>query len=68
MGEFYYRVVKHVFGRRAGVVYTDTDSLVLKLFSHNLPGEMEQMKAWMDCSNRDKQDPGFSDYYKGLTG
>ena len=34
MASFYYKVVKTVLGDRASVIYTDTDSLILKIFSH----------------------------------
>lgn len=34
MACFYYEVLKSVFGDRCGLIYTDTDSFILKLFSH----------------------------------
>ena len=34
MASFYYKVVKTILGDRVGVIYTDTDSLILKIFSH----------------------------------
>lgn len=34
MAAFYFKVVKNVLGDRAGVIYTDTDSLILKKISH----------------------------------
>ena len=34
MASFYYDVLKVAFGVRCGLIYTDTDSFILKLFSH----------------------------------
>ena len=34
MSRFYYQVLKNVMGSRCKLVYTDTDSFILKVFSH----------------------------------
>lgn len=65
---YYYGILKPQFGPRVGLLYTDTDSLVLKIFSNNLVGELKEISDWHDFSNKHEADPLHDGTKLGLTG
>lgn len=60
MYEFYYDVIQKVFGKRAGLLYMDTDSFILSIESKNPWDELEPFKEKLDTSNFDKKHPLYS--------
>jgi hypothetical protein len=54
MYQFFYHVLKPVFGNRLRLLATDTDSFILEMESEDLNDELLQIRHHLDCSNYDK--------------
>lgn len=51
MYEFYYEFIKQNYGDKASLLYMDTDSLILKIYSENFYKEIKQHVNRFDTSN-----------------
>lgn len=49
--EFYYDFLKRKYGDKVCLLYTDTDSLVLNVFTDNFYSDMKDNIEWFDTSN-----------------
>ena len=58
--EYFYNVLRKTFGARVELLYTDTDSFVLRLLTNNLPMEMKAIESTLDTSNYPQDSPLFS--------
>jgi hypothetical protein len=54
MYQFFYHVLKPIFGHRMRLLATDTDSLILEIVSNDLTDELRQIRQHLDLSNYDK--------------
>ena len=55
MYQFFYHVLKPIFGHRLRLLATDTDSFILEIESPNLNAELAQIQHHLDLSNYDKE-------------
>lgn len=51
MLEFYYKDIKPTFGQRAQPLYTDTDSLIIRLRTSDVDKDLEKISHVLDTSN-----------------
>ena len=51
MFSYYYNVLKETFDESVSLVYTDTDSLIVKLKTEDLTSALEKVKTNLDTSN-----------------
>ena len=58
--EYFYNVLRKTFGPRVEILYTDTDSFVLRLLTKNMDSELESIQHTLDTSNFAKDSPLFS--------
>ena len=60
MYEFFYNHLKARYGHKCGLVYTDTDSLILDIQTEDVYKDMQE-NSWMyDTSNYPKENPLYS--------
>ena len=57
---YFYDVLRKAFGSRVELLYTDTDSFVLRLFTDSLDKELRCIESTLDTSNFPKDSPLFS--------
>ena len=67
MYEFYYNVINKQFPDNE-VLYSDTDSLVLNIYTEDLYKELENIKDELDTSDYPKDHPLYSDENKKVVG
>ena len=60
MYNYFYNVIKPAFGIRAHLLYTDTDSLIIRLRSKNINLDYQKISATLDTSNFDEDHFLFS--------
>lgn len=68
MYDFYYTHIKALYGDRARMLYTDTDSLVLQLTTDDLYADMAQQLHSYDTSNFPQDHPLHSQINKKVVG
>lgn len=54
MYEFYYDVLKSFYGKDVELIYTDTDSLILKIRTRSIQKDLKQLEYFFDFSNYPK--------------
>ncbi|KAK3920159.1 Chaperone protein3, chloroplastic [Frankliniella fusca] len=60
MYEFYYKVLKQKYGSNISVCGTDTDSLIVEIFTEDIYEDMYEMREHFDTSDYPKTHPLFS--------
>ncbi|XP_033112614.1 uncharacterized protein LOC117113400 [Anneissia japonica] len=68
MYEFYYDKLKPVYGDRAKLLYTDTDSLLLSITTEDVYADMQENLDWFDTSNYSKDSRLYSEKNKKVLG
>ena len=58
--DYFYSVLKKSFGDRIQLLYTDTDSFVLRIFTNSLENELKVIESTLDTSNYPTASPLFS--------
>ena len=58
--DYYYNVLKKCFGARVELLYTDTDSFVVRIFTDSLEKELKCIEKTLDTSNFDKKSNLYS--------
>ena len=58
--DYFYNVLKKSFGDRIELLYTDTDSFVLRIFTDSLQKELKVIEPTLDTSNYPQASPLFS--------
>ena len=58
--EYFYNILKKSFGDRIELLYTDTDSFVLRIFTGSLVNELKVIESTLDTSNFPQTSPLFS--------
>ena len=58
--DYFYNVLKKSFGDRIQLLYSDTDSFVLRLFCGKLETELKVIESTLDTSNFPRNTPLFS--------
>ncbi|XP_033115278.1 uncharacterized protein LOC117115545 [Anneissia japonica] len=68
MYEFYYDKLKPMYGDRVKLLYTDTDSMFLKITTEDVYADMRENLDWFDTSNYDKDSMLYSEKNKKVPG
>ena len=54
MYDFYYNVLKHRYGDKIKLLFTDTDSLCVEIETKDIYNDMQEQKEYYDCSEYPK--------------
>jgi len=68
MYEFYYQYLKARYGPKCGLIYTDTDSLILDIHTEDIYRDMSEHQWLYDTSNYSKDHPLYDDRNKMVLG
>ena len=68
MYDFFYNQLQRQYGSNVEVLYTDTDSLVLHIFTDDVYDDMRNTHEWYDTSNYKESHPLFSNANKKVLG
>ncbi|XP_033113171.1 uncharacterized protein LOC117113833 [Anneissia japonica] len=68
MYEFWYDKLKPFYGDRVKLLYTDTDSLILKITTEDVYADMRENLDWFDTSNYDEGSMLYSEKNKKVPG
>ena len=68
MYEFHYNVIKKMYGDKAQLLMTDTDSFCYHIQTENVYKDMAGMDVEFDTSNYSKNHPLYSEKYKKVIG
>ncbi|XP_033110636.1 uncharacterized protein LOC117111748 [Anneissia japonica] len=68
MYEFYYDKLVPAYGDRVKLLYTDTDSLLLRITTEDVYADMRENLDWYDTSNFDKDSRLYSEKNKKVLG
>ena len=68
MYDFFYNQLQRQYGSNVEVLYTDTGSLVLHIFTDDVYDDMRHTHEWYDTSNYKESHPLFSNANKKVLG
>ena len=68
MYEFHYNVIKKMYGDKAQLLMTDTDSFCYHIHTEDVYKDMAGMDVEFDTSNYPKNHPLYSEKYKKVIG
>lgn len=68
MFQFWYECLKPLYGDKARLQYTDTDSLIIHIETDDVYADMKEHEEWFDFSDYPKDHPCFSTANKKIPG
>lgn len=68
MYDFWYNHIKLLYGDKAQLLYTDTDSLIIHIETEDIYQDMKNNEGWYDFNDYPKDHPCYSDKTKKVAG
>ena len=68
MYDFYYNHLKNIYGDKCELLYTDTDSLLLEIFTNDVYSDMKQNSMYYDTSDYPQVHELYSEENKKVLG